>query len=58
MISLLRLGPTIILLNDLGTEIDTDIEADDSYWAENERQDPGSLTDKLEQRKANGPDNY
>jgi len=52
------LGPTIILLNDLGTEIDTDIEADDSYWAENERQDPGSLTDKLEQRKANGPDNY
>jgi uncharacterized protein (DUF433 family) len=33
-------------------EIDADIRADDEHWAEVERQNPGSLTERLRQRKA------
>ncbi len=38
-------------------DIDTDIKADDHHWALIERQNPGTLIDRLKQRKANGPDN-
>jgi uncharacterized protein (DUF433 family) len=34
------------------SEIDADIKADDEHWAEVERQNPGSLADRLRQRKA------
>jgi uncharacterized protein (DUF433 family) len=38
--------------HDHRAEIDADIKADDEHWAEVERQDPGRLTDRLRQRKA------
>ena len=38
-------------------DIDADIKADDDHWALVERENPGSLIDRLRQRKANGPDN-
>ena len=37
-------------------EIDTDIKEDDDHWAEIQRQNPGQLSDRLRQRKANAPD--
>jgi len=37
--------------------IDADIKDDDDHWAEVERENPGTLIDRLRQRKANGPDN-
>jgi uncharacterized protein (DUF433 family) len=38
-------------------EIDADIKADDEHWAEVERQNPGSLADRLRQRKADVANN-
>jgi uncharacterized protein (DUF433 family) len=43
--------------HDHRAEIDADIKADDDHWALIERQNPGTLIDRLKQRKANGPDN-
>jgi hypothetical protein len=43
--------------HDRRADIDTDIKADDDHWALIERQNPGTLIDRLKQRKANGPDN-
>ena len=37
-------------------EIDADIKEDDDHWAEIQRQNPGRLSDRLRQRKANAPD--
>jgi len=41
--------------HDHRADIDADITADDDHWAEIERQNPGSLIDRLRRRKANGP---
>jgi uncharacterized protein (DUF433 family) len=38
-------------------EIDADIKADDEHWAEVERQNPGSLAERLQQRKADVANN-
>jgi uncharacterized protein (DUF433 family) len=37
--------------------IDAAIKDDDDHWAEIERENPGTLIDRLRQRKANRPDN-
>ena len=43
--------------HDYRVEIDADIKADDDHGAELERQNPGTLIDRLRQRKADGADN-
>jgi uncharacterized protein (DUF433 family) len=43
--------------HDHRTDIDADIKDDDDHWAEIERQNPGTLIDRLKQRKADGADN-
>jgi uncharacterized protein (DUF433 family) len=43
--------------HDHRADIDADITADDDHWSEMERQNRGTLVERLRQRKANGADN-
>jgi hypothetical protein len=43
--------------HDHRVDIDADIKSDDDHCAEIERQNRGTLGDRLRQRKAKGPDN-